>query len=218
MKTNPLLQTWKTQFETPPFNLIEPVHYKTAIEEAIKSAREEIYFITENRDSPTFINTIEALERTGEKLGLISSILFNLNSAETNKDIQFAAQEASPMLTRFSNDITLNKILFERIKIIFESRDNSGLNTEQMILVERKFRSFLLGGAGLEEEKKIRFREISEELATLSLLFEENVLEETNSFELHIINKSDLVGLPESLLEQASMEAGKREKDGWVNG
>jgi len=216
MKTNPLLQTWKTQFETPPFNLIKPVHFKPAIEEAIKSAREEIYFITENRDSPTFINTIEALERTGEKLGLISSILFNLNSAETNKDIQFAAQEASPMLTRFSNDITLNKILFERIKIIFESRDDSGLNTEQKILVERKFRSFLLGGAGLEEEKKIRFREISEELATLSLLFEENVLEETNSFELHIINKSDLVGLPESLLEQASMEAGKREKDGWV--
>jgi peptidyl-dipeptidase Dcp len=216
MKNNPLLQPWKTPFETPPFNLVETVHFKPAIEEAIKSASVEINSITQNTDSPTFENTISPLDRAGEMLGRITSILFNLNSAETSKDLQAIAQEVSPILTRFSNDITLNEKLFNRIKIVLESKETTGLNTEQKILIERKFRSFMLGGAGLKEEEKKRFREISEELATLSLKFEENVLEETNSFELHLIDKADLAGLPESLVEMAVMEAKKREKDGWV--
>ena len=213
---NPLLQEWKTPFETPPFRIIETTHFKPAVEEAIRSATLEIDTITENCEAPTFENTIVTLDRAGETLGRITSILFNLNSAETNKDLQAVAQEVSPLLTRFSNDITLNKKLFERIKKIFENKDSSGLNTEQMILVERKFRNFMLGGAGLKEEEKKRFREISEELATLSLKFEENVLEETNSFELDLTNKADLSGLPESVIEIASMEARSREKDGWV--
>jgi peptidyl-dipeptidase Dcp len=213
---NPLLQVWNTPFETPPFDIIETAHFKPAIEVAINSAALEINSITENPDSPTFENTIAALDFSGEILGRISAILFNLNNAQTNKDLQLVAQEVSPLLTRFSNDITLNEKLFVRIQKINESKDITGLNTEQKILAERKFRNFMLGGAGLKEEEKRRFREISEELATLSLRFEENVLEETNSYELHLTDKMDLKGLPESLIEMASDEAKNKEKSGWV--
>jgi peptidyl-dipeptidase Dcp len=213
---NPLLEKWNTPFETPPFHLIKTDHFKPAIEKAIKSAKKEIRSISESSDTPTFDNTIASLDRAGEILGRVSSILFNLNSAETNKELQAVAQEVSPLLTRFSNDITLNRKLFKRIRTIFESKETTDLSTEQKILVEKKYRNFILGGAGLQEEEEKRFREISEELATLSLRFEENVLEETNSFELHTTKKSDLAGLPENLVEQATMEAGNREKKGWV--
>jgi peptidyl-dipeptidase Dcp len=186
------------------------------VEEAIKSAGEEIKIISENNLPPDFENTIASLDRAGETLGRITSLLFNLNSAETNKSLQKVAQEVSPLLTRFSNDITLNKRLFKRIKTVHETINTSGLNTEQKILTERKFRNFILGGAALKEEERKRFRSISEELAMLSLKFEENVLEETNSFELHITERDDLAGLPESLIEMASMEAEKRKKRGWI--
>jgi peptidyl-dipeptidase Dcp len=213
---NPLLQIWKTPFETPPFDLIEIKHYKPAIEEAISLAMSEIKLITGNSDKPDFENTIAPLERAGETLGKITSVLFNLNSAETSKPLQEVTQDVAPLLTRFSNDITLNSPLFSRIKAVYETTETSGLNTEQRILTERKYRNFILGGAALKEEDKKRFREISEELSTLSLKFEENVLEETNAFELHLTNQDDLNGLPESLIEAASAEAAKREKQGWV--
>lgn len=213
---NPLLQEWSTPFATPPFHLIETNHFKLAIEAAIRIAEEEIKKITENIEVPDFENTISTLDRSGETLGKITTLLFNLNSAETNKTLQEVTQEVSPILTRFSNDITLNKKLFERIKSVSETIEISGLNTEQKILTERKFRNFILGGAALKEEERERFRQISEELATLSLKFEVNVLEETNSFELHITERDDLSGLPESLIETASMEAEKRQKEGWI--
>jgi peptidyl-dipeptidase Dcp len=213
---NPLLQKWNTPFGAPPFHLIEIKHFKPAIEEAIRLASQEINTITENTHPPDFDNTIAALDRSGEKLGEITSILFNLNSAETNKSLQEVAREMSPLLTRFSNDITLNSRLFERIKKVYESLETSGLNTEQKILTERKFRNFMLGGAILKEEERVRFREISEQLSTLSLKFEENVLEETNSFELHLTEKKDLAGLPESLTDAASKEAERRNKQGWI--
>jgi peptidyl-dipeptidase Dcp len=213
---NPILQPWNTPHETPPFQLIGINHFKPAAEEAIKSAGKEVELISENPEIPTFENTIAALDRIGEKLGRVSSILFNLNSAETSKDLQAVAQEISPMLTRFSNDITLNEKLFARIKAVYNFKSSLDLNTEQQMLLDRKYRNFLLGGAGLEEEKKKRFREISEELSQLSLKFEENVLEETNSFELQITDSSNLAGLPDGLTEMASMEAKKRQKDGWV--
>ncbi len=214
--SNPLLAEWNTPFGTPPFNIIGTNHFKPAIEEAIKIAAEEIMKITENFEAPDFENTIATLDRSGETLGKITALLFNLNSAETNKSLQEVTQEVSPLLTRFSNDITLNKKLFKRIKTVSETIEISRLNTEQKILTERKFRNFILGGAALKEEERKRFRQISEELATLSLKFEENVLEETNSFELHITEREDLAGLPESLIEMASMEAEKRKKKGWI--
>ena len=216
MMNNPLLQKWETPFGTPPFDKIQLSHYKPATELAIRSASEEIKLITDNKELPDFENTIEALDKAGETLGRITSVLFNLNSAETSKDLQALARDISPLLTSFSNDITMNEKLFERIKIIFENRETAGLNTEQKRLVEKKFRNFVLGGSGLKEEEKKLFRKISEELATLSLKFDENLLEETNSYELHLTDKNDLAGLPESLIEMASMEASGRKKSGWL--
>lgn len=213
---NPLLEIWNTPFETPPFDLIETRHFKPAIEEAITLARDEISKITENTDLPDFENTIAALDRSGETLGKITSVLFNLNSAETNKSLQEVAQEVSPLLTRFSNDVTLNTTLFTKIKTVYDSIKYSDFNPEQRILTERKFRNFILGGAALKEEERVRFREISEELSMLSLKFEENILEETNSFELHITDKEDLAGLPENVIETAKAVAAGRNKDGWI--
>ena len=213
---NPLLRRWNTPFETPPFDEIKTEHFKPAIEEAIKSATLEIQKISESNDTPTFENTIAALEESGETLGKISSILFNLNNAETNKDLQLVAQEVSPLLTRFSNDITLNEKLFARIKSIYDKKETLRLNTEQKILIDRKYRNFKLGGAGLKEDEKTRFRVISEELATLSLRFEENVLEETNSWVLHLTEIDDLAGLPESVIEMAGTEANTRAEKGWI--
>lgn len=213
---NPLLNKWNTPFETPPFNDIKTEHFKPAVEEAIRLANKEIESITDNSEHPDFENTIASLDRAGEKLGKITSILFNLNSAETSRTLQKVAQEVSPLLTRFSNDITLNRDLFERIRTVYELIGTAPLTTEQKILTERKYRNFILGGAALKEEERERFREISEQLATLSLKFEENVLEETNSFELNIEDNEDLAGLPESLVEMAQMEAEKRKKPGWI--
>jgi peptidyl-dipeptidase Dcp len=213
---NPLLQEWKTPFGTPPFNLFANEHFKPAIEETIRSASAEIITISENPSSPDFENTIAALDRVGDRLGDVTSILFNLNSAETSKELQSIAQDVSPLLTRFSNDITMNEELFKRVKAVFDSKDSAGLNTEELMLLEKNYRNFVLGGAGLGSDKKARFREISEELSTLSVKFEENVLNDTNAFELHLTEKDDLEGLPDGVIEMASMEAKERKKSGWV--
>jgi peptidyl-dipeptidase Dcp len=213
---NPLLLKWDTPFETPPFNKIIVSHYKPAVEETIISAAGEIEKITNNPDPPTFENTIAALDRAGENMGRISSILFNLNSAETSKELQQIAQEVSPLLTRFSNDITLNEKLFTRIKSVYDSKEAIELSSEQTMLLERKFRNFILGGAGLDGKNRERFREISEDLSQLGLKFEENVLEETNSFELQITDKKDLAGLPDGIIEMAAIEAGNRGREGRV--
>lgn len=213
---NPLLDKWSTPYETPPFHLIEVSHFKPAAEEAIKAALAGVEAIAENRGKPTFENTVGTLERTGEKLSRISSLLFSLNSAETSDELQNAAQEISPMLVRFSNDVTMNGKLFERIHALYESRGESGLDTEQMMLLEKVHRNFILGGAGLDPEHRKRFREISEQLAELTLRFEANVLHQTNSFRLHITDERDLAGLPPDIVAMASAEAEKIEKTGWV--
>jgi peptidyl-dipeptidase Dcp len=214
--SNPLLQKWNTPFDTPPFDLFEVKHFRPAVEAAITEATEEINAITTDPQPPDFKNTFEVLEKAGDRIDIISAILFNLNSAETNKDLQAATQEISPVLTRFANDITLNDKLFARIKHVYDSRDSSGLNTEQMMLLEKTHRNFVLGGAGLAEDKKVRFRCISEELSILSVRFEENVLAETNSYILHLTDQDDLTGLPGGVIEMARMEAKNRNQEGWV--
>ncbi len=213
---NPLLQEWSTPFETPPFTDIKTEHYKPAIQEAIRSALHEIDAITENQAEADFENTIGALDNAGQMLARITSVMFNLNSAETSKELQETAQDVSPLLARFSNDITLNAKLFSRIVNVYEKRDSTDLTSEQRILVERKYRNFMLGGAGLKDEDRARFREISEELSRLTLKFEENVLAETNSWFLHLTDEGDLEGLPEGIIEAAKAEATKREMEGWV--
>jgi peptidyl-dipeptidase Dcp len=213
---NPLSGEWKTLFGAPPFDKIKPSHFRPAIEKAIKEAEKEISSITDNDDAPVFDNTVELLERSGKSLGMITSVLFNLNSAETNDELQAVAQDVSPLLTRFSNDITLNEKLFARLKTVYDTRKNEALTSEQLELIVRKYRSFILGGSGLSPSMKVRFREISEELATLSLKFEENVLNETNSFDLHITEESDLAGLPSSIIGMAAADASGRKMQGWV--
>lgn len=215
-ENNPLLGHWNTPFGVPPFEEIKVSHFLPAVETAIAAARNEIDLIADNNQPPTFANTIESLENAGERIGKIVSVLFNLNSAETSDELQKAAMEVSPILTRYSNDVTLNGELFLRIAQLYKHRDYTVYSTEQKMLLEKTYLNFLKGGAGLEEHRRERFREISTELATLSLKFEENVLAETNDYFLHITEKEKLKGLPEGVREAAAAEAGSRELKGWV--
>ena len=216
ISANPLLMEWNTPFGTPPFDRFTIPLFKPAIEEAIRIASAEIDSIADNPEEPGFENVIAALDHAGDKLGDIASVLFNLNSAETSREMQAVAQDVSPLLARFSNDITLNNKLFLKVKSVYESREGIGLNSEQMMLLEKNYRNFILGGADLNEEKKSRFREISEELSHMQIKFEENVLEDTNDFELHITDRNDISGLPDGIVEMAELEAKNRNKEGWV--
>ena len=205
---NPLLH----DFNTAPFSKITNEHYKPAIEKGIEIAKKEIAEIVQNTAKPTFENTTVALDFTGEKLNRITSIFFNLNAAETNDKLQKIAQEVSPLLSEFGNDITLNEGLFKRVKAVFESKSNLNLTPEQAMLLEKQYKSFARNGANLNENAKNKLRKIDAQLSTLSLKFGENVLAETNAFELHITNENDLAGLPESAKEAAK----SKDKEGWI--
>ncbi len=209
---NPLLQPYNTA----PFSKIENAHFLPAISKLIEETKEEITAITSNPEAPTFKNTVEALENTGEQLDRATSIFFNLNSAETNDEIQKIAQEVSPMLTEFSNDMLLNEALFERIKTVYNQKTTLNLSEEQQMLLEKKYKAFSRNGANLSEEKKKELRKIDAELAKLKLTFGENVLAETNKFELHITTKKDLSGLPDGVVEAAAQTAEEKGKEGWV--
>jgi peptidyl-dipeptidase Dcp len=213
---NPLLEEWNTPFGVAPFNLIKAEHFRPAIEQAIEKAREEIDAITENNADPDFKNTIEALERSGSLLNRITPILFNLNSADTSAAIQAAAQEVSPLLTSFANDITLNPKLFKRVKSVYEKKDNLSLDAEQQILLDRKHKAFIRGGAALSDEDKEKFREITVEMSMLSLKFEENVLAETNDYTLLLTTEDELSGLPDGVREAAAALAKEKGMEGWL--
>jgi len=211
-KQNPLLQP----FDTAPFSQIKNAHFKPAFEQAIANARAEIDTITANTEAPTFENTIEALEFAGQQLDRISSIFFNLNSAETNDVIQAIAQEVSPLLSEFGNDITLNEELFKRVKIVCENKNALVLTPEQQTLLDKKYKSFSRNGANLPENKKQQLRDIDKKLAKLKLTFGENVLAETNKYTLHITDEKDLAGLPDHAKEAAAQTAEEMGKQGWV--
>ena len=209
---NPLLEP----FEKAPFSKIKSEHFKPAFLQAIEDARAEINAIVENPEAPTFENTLEALDFSGQQLDRISSIFFNLNSAETNEEIQKIAQEVSPLLSEFSNDITLNQPLFERIKTVYGQRENLSLTPEQQTLLEKRYKSFSRNGANLNEADKKRLREIDAELSKLKLKFGENVLAETNKYEMLLSNEEDLKGLPEGSKEAAAQLAQSKDKEGWL--
>ncbi|HBC05432.1 MAG: peptidase M3 [Aequorivita sp.] len=209
---NPLLQPYNTA----PFSKIENAHFLPAISKLIVETKAEIDAITSNSEDPTFKNTVEALENTGDLLDRATSIFFNLNSAETNDEIQKIAQEVSPMLTEFSNDMLLNEALFERIKTVYNQKDSLNLSEEQQMLLDKKYKAFSRNGANLSKEKKTQLRKIDADLSKLKLTFGENVLAETNRFELHITNEKDLSGLPEGVIEAAAQTAEEKGKEGWV--
>lgn len=203
-------------FDIAPFDAIQNEDYKPAIEAAIAQARQEIDFITNNPEPATFENTIAALDYAGYQLDRVTSIFFNLNSAETNETIQKTAQEVSPLLSEFSNDITLNEALFKRVKNVYDSRESLELAREEEVLLDKRYKGFSRNGANLAEDKKARLREIDTELSKLSLTFGENILAETNKFELHLTDEADLAGLPESTKEAAAQTAEEKGKEGWV--
>jgi len=209
---NPLLQP----FEEAPFSKIKTEHYQPAIKEAIALANAEIDAITASAEAPTFKNTIEALENSGETLGRATSIFFNMNSAETNDEIQQIAQEVSPWLSEFSNDLTLNEELFKRVKAVYEQKDSLNLSVEENRLLEKHYKSFSRNGANLKGEDKKKLREIDTELSKLSLTFGEHVLAETNNYELLVTDESKLEGLPESEKETAAQLAKDKGKEGFI--
>ncbi|WP_435313815.1 M3 family metallopeptidase [Cellulophaga fucicola] len=209
---NPLL----TPFDTAPFSKLKNEHFMPAFKQAMTDARAEIDAITENTEAPTFANTIEALDFAGQQLDRISSVFFNLNSAETNEEIQKIAQEVSPLLSEFGNDITLNEELFKRVKAVFNQKDSLDLTVEQQTLLDKRYKGFSRNGANLAEDKKTRLREIDAESAKLKLQFGENVLAETNAFKMHLTNEEDVDGLPEGEKEAAAQMAKSKDLDGWL--
>ena len=211
-----LTEKFKTKHNSAPFTKINIEDYYPAFVQNIEKARIEINEIIHTTALATFKNTIEALEYSGEALDRLSSIFFNLNSAETSNEMQKIAQEVTPLLTEFGNDIALNEVLFKRVKAIFDYKTNLNLSTEQTTLLEKKYKSFTRNGALLSNDKKVRLREIDTELAQLQLTFGENTLAETNNFELHITNEQDLKGLPEGAKEAAADLAKSKNKTGWL--
>ncbi|MEY4462506.1 MAG: hypothetical protein RLY98_1046 [Bacteroidota bacterium] len=211
-----LTSTYTTPYNSAPFAQIQMSDYHAAFETTIAAARAEIDTISNNPEQPTFENTIEALDFSGQTLDRLSSIFFNLNSAETSEEMQKIAQEVSPLLTAFSNDISLNESLFHRVKAVYDQKDELTLTPEQATLLDKKYKSFARNGALLSEEKKSRLREIDTQLAKLKLTFGENVLAETNNYELHITTEADLKGLPEGAIEMARSLAESKAKEGWI--
>ncbi|WP_251620783.1 M3 family metallopeptidase [Odoribacter lunatus] len=214
--TNPLLKSFDTPYQTPPFESIQMTDYKPAFKKAIAQALQEIEAIANSTKAPDFQNTIAALDYAGSTLNTISSIFFNLNSACTSPDMQKTAQEVSPLLTDFANNIYMNSMLFQRVKSVYLHTPRTNLTAEEQTLLEDTWKSFIRGGADLEGKAQERFREITTELSRLSLQFEENLLAETNAYELHLTEASDLAGLPDSAIEAAALTAKERNKEGWV--
>ena len=209
---NPLLQ----EFDIAPFSKIESTHYLPAIKQLIKDTKAEIDKITSNPKEPNFKNTIVALENTGDRLDRATSIFFNLNSAETNDELQKLAQDISPLLSDFKNDLLLNEQLFGRIRTVFDDRKNKSYNSEESMLLEKQYKSFSRNGANLSEENKKTLRKVDADLSKLSLTFGENILAETNAYELHITNEKDLSGLPDGVIEAAAQTAEEKGKSGWI--
>ncbi|GGC92673.1 peptidase M3 [Flavobacterium lutivivi] len=211
-----LTSTFNTKHNTAPFSQIKLEDYKPAFIENIAKAKAEINAIINNPETPTFENTIVALDFAGATLDRLSLIFFNLNSAETCDEMQKIAQEISPLLTEFSNDIALNEDLFKRVKAVYDQKHNLTLTTEQATLLDKKFKGFSRNGALLNEEDKLKLREIDTELAKLKLTFGENVLAETNNYQLHITKEEDLKGLPDGAKEMAASLAKSKNLEGWV--
>lgn len=204
--SNPFFEQWDTPFGTPPFDKIEQAHYLPAFKTGIDEQNKEIDAIVNNTEEPTFENTIVALEYSDGLLTKVSNVFFAMLSSMTNDEMQVISKEVSPMLSKHNDDIKLNPEMFARIKTVYENQDQFDLNTEQKKLLEEYYKSFVRGGANLSDDAKEKFRKINEELSLLSLEFGENVLKETNKFEL-VLEESDLDGLPESVIAIGADEA-----------
>jgi len=214
---NPFFTDFNTPFATPPFDKIKIEHYLPAFEEGMRQQQQEVSDIVSNPADPTFENTVEALERSGSLLTKVSQVFNGLKSAHTSDEIQQISKDIAPMLAKHSDDINLNEKLFERIKSVYEQRDALQLNTEQRMLLEETYKGFVRGGANLPDDKKAEFREINKKLSLLTIQFAENVLKETNAFEMVIDKEEDLAGLSDASIAAASEAAAEKGYHGsWV--
>lgn len=213
---NPLLGKYKTPHETAPFDKIKIEHYEPAFDEGIRQHEQEIDAITRQRSVPTFENTIEALDRSGKLLNRVANIFFALLSAESNDEMMDISQRISAKLSDHENNISLNEPLFERIKYVYDRRNDSDLNPEQRKLLEETYLSFERSGANLKGADREKYRELSKELSQLTLAFGQNALKATNAFEMLLTDPADLAGLPESAVDAAAHLAQSKGKEGWV--
>ncbi len=215
-KTNPFFSDYDTPFGVPPFEQIDTTHYMPAFEEGIKQHDAEIAAIIANQETPNFKNTIEAFDFSGELLKKVSLVFFSLTEAETNDGLQRIAKAVSPLLSEHSDNVSLNDSLFARIKTVYDNREKENLTAEQLKVLEEYYKDFVRSGALLSAADKEQLREINTELAKLSIEYGDNVLTETNAFELVIDKKEDLAGLPEGVIAAAAAEAKSRNKEGWI--
>jgi peptidyl-dipeptidase Dcp len=214
---NPFFAPYGTPFEVPAFDRIKNEHYLPAFERGIAEQKHEMEAIRDNADAPTFANTVEAMELSGKLLTRVGDVFFNLNSAETNDEMQAIARDVAPKLSALNDDIYLDPRLFARVKAVYDKRDKLKLTPEERRLLEETHKAFVRGGANLEDLAKQEFRGINERLSVLSLKFGENILAEENRYELVIDNRADLAGLPENDVEAAAATAKERGHEGkWV--
>ena len=213
---NPFLVESSAPFGAPEFDKISNEHYLPAFEAGIKEGKAEIDAIVANEEEPTFENTIEAMEYAGQTLNRVAGIFYNLMEAHTNEQMQAIAEQVSPMLTEFSMYTSLNAQLFERVKAVYEKKDELGLDVDQMKLLEDTYRGFVRGGANLSAEDKEAFSKISEELSLASLQFSKNVLAATNAYTLHITDSADLAGLPGYVKIMGAETAKEKGLEGWA--
>ena len=216
MRENPFLQAYQTPHEATPFNLINLSDYEPALREGMRREDEEIKLITDNPEPPTFTNTILALENAGKLLERVTTVMFNLMSAETCDELEAIAEKMMPELSEHSNDISLNSKLFARVKCVYEQRDVLKLSPEEKALLEKTYDGFARNGANLPDEDKEKLRRYSMELSSLTLRFSQNHLKETNKHELILTEEKDLNGLPASIIEAAAHTAKEKGKDGWI--
>lgn len=214
---NPFFETYTTPYQVPPFHLIKNEHFKPAILEGIKKQEAEINAIVSNKEKPTFDNTVLAMENSGKLLSKVNTVFYNLNSANTNEEIQAIAKELASKLSAHNDNIFLNDALFQKVKMVWDNQNDFKLNEEQRKILENLYKSFVRSGANLSDENKKQLRQINSEIAVATLKYGQNILAETNSFELVISNKNDLAGLPNELIETAASDAKAKGKAGkWV--
>ena len=213
---NPLLEKYNTPHETAPFDKIKIEHYEPAIDEGIRQQVSEVEDICNNPELPSFQNTIVALESSGKFLERVTTIFGNLLSAETNDDLQELAEKIMPALTEHSNNINLNEKLFQRVKTVYEQKAKLNLTTEEQTLLQDTYDNFVRRGANLTGQQKEEYRRLTNELSKLTLQFSQNLLKETNNYELLLTQQEQLGGLPESVIEAASQTAKEKGKEGWL--
>ncbi len=216
-QTNPFFSKYDTPYGIPPFEKIKKAHYLPAFYHGIKLNQKEIAAIINNKAAPTFENTIVAMEKSGDFLNSVSNIFFGLTGSMSDDEMRTIAKEISPKLSALNDDISLNESLFARVKAVYQQKEQLDLRTDQKTLLTTTYKSFVRGGANLNDNDKKIFRELNEKITKLSLKFGENLLAETNNFEMVVDNKADLAGLPDDIIAAAAVTAKTRDHEGkWV--